>query len=303
MQSSASEVSKAVRIAISAGYRHIDCAFSHGNEFSVGVALKNQIVAEGFPRRKLFVTSKVCMLFHRKPALALVHISQETTCARKLYSIPSSPKSRISRPISDQLASVSESNVLHSKYSMKNMHFQPGARQPSGEPEYDSVPIEETWEAMEQLVQMGLVRSIGLSNFNEEQIRRVLGCCSIPPAVLQVESHPYFLNSKLINFAQRIGMKVTACAPLGSSYTEPKGDVCHLLDDPIVGKIAKVHNKSPAQVILRHGLQRNLIVIPKSVTPERIRENINIFDFELTEDEMSSLNSLDKGQRFMDQPE
>ncbi|BHF61988.1 hypothetical protein SprV_0100496900 [Sparganum proliferum] len=156
---------------------------------------------------------------------------------------------------------------------------------------------------MEQLVKMGLVRSIGLSNFNEEQIRRVLGCCTIPPAVLQVESHPYFLNDELIRFAQRIGMKVTACAPLGSSYTEPKGDVCHLLDDPIVSKIAKVHGKSPAQVILRHGLQRNLIVIPKSVTPERIQENINIFDFELTEDEMSSLNRLDKGQRLLDQPQ
>ncbi|VDN23852.1 unnamed protein product [Dibothriocephalus latus] len=86
-------------------------------------------------------------------------------------------------------------------------------------------------------------------------------------------------------------------------WNRRKGDVCHLLDDPIIGKIAKEHEKSPAQVILRHGLQRNLIVIPKSVTPERIQENIKIFDFELTEDEMNSLNSLDKGQRFMDQPE
>ncbi|VDN29453.1 unnamed protein product [Dibothriocephalus latus] len=181
-------------MAINAGYRHIDCAFSHGNEFAVGVALKNQIVTEGFPRRKLFVTSKLWCTFHKK-------LLVRENCIRSLRAL----------------------NLEYLDLYMINwpVSLKSGVRQPNGEPEYDSVPIEETWEAMEQLVQMGLVRSIGLSNFNEDQIRRVLGCCSIPPAVLQVESHPYFLNNELISFAQGIGMKVTACAPLGSSYTEP----------------------------------------------------------------------------------
>uniref|UniRef100_A0A183T5H6 Aldo_ket_red domain-containing protein n=1 Tax=Schistocephalus solidus TaxID=70667 RepID=A0A183T5H6_SCHSO len=126
-------------------------------------------------------------------------------------------------------------------------------------PAFDYTDLLETWRAMENLVSEGLCRAIGVSNFNRRQLKRILDNCTIKPAMLQVESHTHFPNTELIDFARSNGMLVTAYSPLG-----------------IVCKIAEKYKKTPGQVLLRHGIQRGIVVIPKSKTPSRIAENINV---------------------------
>ncbi|KAM7533638.1 hypothetical protein Aperf_G00000120807 [Anoplocephala perfoliata] len=167
----------------------------------------------------------------------------------------------------------------------------------NGKTIFDKGDIVATWEAMEELVKDGLVRHIGLSNFNESQIHRILDCATIKPVMLQIESNPHFPNQKLIDFARCHGILSTAFAPLGSPYRDLQDRPHKLLEEPIIVKIAKKHCKTPAQVIIRHGIQRGLCVIPKSRTPERIKENAQVFDFQLTCEEMAEIGTLGVYQR------
>ncbi|KAL5107112.1 15-anhydro-D-fructose reductase [Taenia crassiceps] len=153
---------------------------------------------------------------------------------------------------------------------------------------YEYHKLEDTWKAMEELVSAGLVKSIGVSNFNRRQLERILASCTIPPAVNQVEVNIHCLNTKLIEFCHSKGIVVEGYAPLGSPAFA-SGKVASLLEDEDVVKIAHNHGKTPAQVVLRHGLQRGIVVIVKSVTAERIKANFDVFDFELTEAEMAQL--------------
>ncbi|VDM06989.1 unnamed protein product [Wuchereria bancrofti] len=156
----------------------------------------------------------------------------------------------------------------------------------------------DTWRAMEEYVKLKKIRSIGLSNFNHKQILRVINNCTIKPAV---ELHPYFQQRKLYSFCQEHGIVVTAYSPLANpAMPFRKATDAVLLDDPVILKLAEVYHKSSAQVVLRWGIQRGLVVIPKSVTEKRIIENIKIFDFELKPDEMALINGLDKNWRILD---
>ncbi|MDL4821190.1 aldo/keto reductase [Actinomadura opuntiae] len=152
----------------------------------------------------------------------------------------------------------------------------------------------DTWRAFEKLKADGRIRSIGVSNFRIDDLRRVMDESDTVPAVNQIELHPYFQQDGLRAFHQENGIHTEAWAPLGQGQG--------LLDDPALARIAQAHGRTPAQVVLRWHLQIGNVVIPKSVTPTRIAENIDVFGFDLSPDDMKAIAELDKGTRVGPDP-
>ena len=151
-----------------------------------------------------------------------------------------------------------------------------------------------TWKTLEEFYRDGRARSIGVSNFQPQHLRRLHGESDVIPAVNQIEAHPYLTQDDVRAFCARHQIAVEAWAPLG------KGMV---LDDPVIGRIAARTGKTAAQVVLRWGIQRGDIVFPKSVTPKRIRENIDIFDFELSGADVNEITLLNKNERTGPDPD
>uniref|UniRef100_A0A915PNF7 NADP-dependent oxidoreductase domain-containing protein n=1 Tax=Setaria digitata TaxID=48799 RepID=A0A915PNF7_9BILA len=265
------QVGNAVRVALSNGYRHIDCAHVYRNQVEVGEGLAE--------RADVFITSKIWNTFH----------SYEMS------------KKAVDIILNELRLDYLDLCLIHwpQGYEESGEFF---PKRPDGEKfKYSNVDYLDTWRALEECVKMGKVRSLGLSNFNHKQILRVISNGTIKPAVLQVELHPYFQQRKLHDFCEEHGIVVTAYSPLANPSTpfRKEGDAV-LLNDPIILKLAEVHHKSAAQIALRWGVQRGLVVIPKSVTEKRIVENINIFDFELKSEEMALIDTLDKNWRILD---
>jgi len=142
----------------------------------------------------------------------------------------------------------------------------------------------EAWKALVQLQKEGRIRSIGVSNFYPDHIERLIGETGVVPAVNQVELHPGFQQRGLRVFHQQHDIRLESWSPLGQGQA---------LSEPVIGSIARKHGKTPAQVVIRWHLEEGLIVIPKSVTASRIRENIGVFDFRLDADDMAKIRSLD----------
>ena len=147
------------------------------------------------------------------------------------------------------------------------------------------------YRQMEKACKEGKVRAIGLSNFNQGQIGEILGLCQVEPAVLQTEVHPYFQERGLKKFLERAGMVIQAWYPLGH------GDKA-LLEEPLFAELAKKYGKTNAQIILRWHIQAGNIVIPGSKNPAHIKDNFDLFDFSLTEEEMAKIAALDKDTRY-----
>ncbi|TCI26465.1 MULTISPECIES: aldo/keto reductase [unclassified Exiguobacterium] len=152
----------------------------------------------------------------------------------------------------------------------------------------------ETYKALEQLYEEGKVRAIGVSNFEIQHLEQIIQSCAIVPAVNQVEIHPYLSQKELIAYCKRYDIQIQAWSPL------MKGR--EALEDATIVDIASKYGKSPAQVILRWHLQNGVAVIPKSVTPSRIRENIQVFDFTLTKEDMAAIDGLNRNERTGSDP-
>ncbi len=151
-----------------------------------------------------------------------------------------------------------------------------------------------TWKTLEEFYREGRARSIGVSNFQPHHLRRLHEETEIPPAVNQIEVHPYLTQDEVRGFCAQHGIGIEAWSPIGQGL---------VLEDPVIDSIAKRVGKTPAQVVLRWHIERGDIIFPKSVTPSRVRENFDIFDFELSGGDVAEISALDKGQRTGPDPD
>ena len=161
----------------------------------------------------------------------------------------------------------------------------------------------EAYRALETLLADGKVRAIGVSTFMVDHLEKLLDRATVVPAVNQIEVHPYFAQPEVQAFGAEHGILTQAWSPIGGITFYRDSGHPSALQDPVIGQIARAHGKTPAQVMLRWGLQQGRSVIPKSTKPERIAENIDVFDFELTGDELAAIDGLDTGRRGGPQPE
>ncbi len=274
--------------AIRAGYRHFDSAADYGNEIETGHGIA-QAISEGLvTREELWITSKLWNTFH-----APEHV--EEACQKSLsdLGLEQFDLYLIHFPIALQYVPI------ETRYPPEWVH-EPASN--SGM-KLAKVPLYKTWGAMEQLVETGLTRKIGVCNYNTGLIHDLMTYARIQPAMLQVEAHPFLTQEKLIRCANGYGIPVTAFSPLAAqSYFEldmAKRDESVLGSAPVM-VAAQAHGKTEAQVMLRWAVQRGTAVIPKTTKPERMRENLAIDDFELSLAEMAAISSLNQNRRFND---
>lgn len=260
------EVRAAVEFALRQGYKHVDCASIYFNEKDVGEGIRDSGVA----RKDIFVTSKLWNNKHHPDDV-------EGACRKTL---------------ADLGLDYLDLYLMHFPVAFQRGEVMNPLKE-NGDIEFDeTIHPTDTWLAMENLVDKGLVRSIGVSNFNSVQIQDIIDKGSIVPAINQVECHPFFSQAKLREFCNKRGIEVTAYSPLVNGRSK-------ILEDPRLKEIASVHGKSTAQVLIRWHIQRNVIVIPKSVIMTEIEENKNIFDFSLSESEMDIINSFNRNERIV----
>ena len=278
-----------VHEAIKIGYRCIDEAYNYGNEIECGLGIKKAISEGIVKREEMWVTSKLWKTYHRKE-----HVRMACLKTLKDLGLEYLDLYLVHFPIALKYVPI------ETRYPPEWL-YDPKADKPKMEE--DQVSIRETWEAMEDLVKEGLVRNIGLANFGVSLIRDILNYCKIRPAVLQIEAHPYLTQERLLRFCREKGIAVTAFSPLGASsyveigFAQPEDSV---LKEKKVEELAKKYAKNAGQIVLRWGVQRGTSLAVKSSNLERMKENLEIFDFFLTGEEMKALDEMNRNKRFND---
>jgi len=272
------EVYEAVKTALEAGYRHIDCAAIYRNEAEVGDALTESFEHGVVDRDDVWITSKLWNDAHA----------------------PEHVRPAFEETLDDLQLDALDLYLVHWPVALER-----GIEYPESPGDFvslEEVPLTETWAAMEELKQEGLVRHIGVSNFNIPQLQRLLDEGEVAPEMNQIELHPYLQQPEMLTFAEAQDIPLTAYSPLGS-YDRPDemkaDDEPVLLEDPTIAEIAERHDASPAQVLISWAVHRGTAVIPKSTTPAHIRQNLAAADLELTEADMDAIASLNKSRRYL----
>ena len=271
------EVGKAVQEAIRIGYRHIDCAAIYGNEAEIGKALEEIMQAGLVKRDELWITSK---LWNNAHARAEVPIALKKTLA-------------------DLRLDYLDLYLIHWPVATR-----PDVVFPKKADDFFSLaemPLHETWAGMEDCVESGLIKHIGVSNCSIKKIEE-LSSAKIRPEVNQIELHPYLQQEEMLSYCNVNNIYLTAYSPLGSG-DRPDGmkaaNEPSLIENPVVGKIAQAHGCSAAQVLLRWAIERGTSVIPKSTNPGRLAENLEAANLKLDNQEMAGLAKLEMGFRYV----
>jgi len=271
------EVKDLIINSIKIGYRHFDCAADYKNETEVGVALKEAFDTGLVKREDLFITTKLWNSDHG-------HVAEACKDSLKKLQLDYLDLYLVHFPVATKHTGVGTTDSAMGEDGVLDIDT--------------TISLETTWHAMEGLVSSGLVRSIGISNYDIFLTRDCLAYSKIKPAVNQIETHPYFQRDSLVKFCQKHGVYVTAHTPLGgaAANTEWFGTVS-CLDDQILKGLAEKYKKTAAQVALRWGIQRNTVVIPKTSKLERLKENFQVFDFELSKEDIDLISNMEKKYR------
>ncbi|KAI0361410.1 Aldo/keto reductase [Trametes cingulata] len=271
--------------AIKEGYRLFDGASDYGNEKEAGEGLARAIKDGLVKREDVWITSKLWNTNHAKE-----HVEEACKYSLKLWGLDYFDLYLVHFPISLE-------------YIPPNVKFPPEWWGLDGKIHPVKVPFQETWTEMEKLADKGLAKNIGLSNAQGALIYDVHRYARIEPQVLQVEIHPYLTQEALIKYCKLLGIAITAYSSFGpQSYVElgaHKG-ATSLLEHDVVGQIASKNQKTPAQVLLRWALQQGLAVIPKSNNHQRLVQNLACTLFELPEEDMKAISSLNINLRLND---
>jgi len=256
--------------ALITGYRLVDCADIYNNEASVGEGLEKFLKEGKVSRADLFVTSKVFIYDHSRDNI----------------------RAAVRRSLDRLKLDYIDLYLIHWPVAMKKA---PEGDSPAG------IPLSETWKYLEEMVDEGLIRSIGVSNCESRHLNEILTSCRIKPVINQVECHPFLNQEKLLTFCKQHGIVLEAYSPLCKSGANYASKV-DLLNNEVMLRIAKKHNFTVAQVALKWQVQRGVIVIPKSVTPHRVVENISIANLVLDQQDMDDIGKLHTGYRLVAPP-
>ncbi|XP_070183313.1 aldo-keto reductase family 1 member B1-like [Littorina saxatilis] len=279
-----STAAAAVSASLQAGYRHFDTAWIYNTEATVGKTLNQKIRDGDVTREELFVTTKLFMTCADRVAeaareslddLGLTYIDLYLIHWPMAMTVTGDVRGSIGQPVAEIMKQLKPSDR-------------------------DYV---DTWRDMEKLVDEGLVRSIGVSNFNVHQLSRLLNTPGLRyrPVCNQIEIHPYHTNGELVECCHRTGVVPVSFSTLGrgGNYSDSRGTMT-LLQDPVLTSLATKYDKTAAQVILRWCIQMNVAVIPKSSNPDRIRQNMQLFDFQLSGPDMAAISALNQNRRVWD---
>lgn len=275
-QAEDADLEKALNKALEVGYRHIDTAAVYFNEHIIGKVLQEWFSSGKLKREDIYITTKLPFNAYRAHSV----------------------EKYLKKSLEDLKLDYLDMYLIHAPFGfVEGDELFPKDEEGKMKLDFDIDHVA-LWKGMEAQVDAGLTRSIGISNFNQKQIQRLLDNSRIPPANLQIELHINFQQKPTVEYCKKNNIVVTSYSSLGSPGTVKRfgKTVPSILENPVVLKIGEKYKKSPAQIALQFLIQQGIVVIPKSVNEKRVEENFKVLDFKIDDEDVETLKGLDQGE-------